>query len=1152
MVIELHETENADKEALIELRIGELTEYLIPIKSLPSFMSQKELSWHYDFYPRNPVVDKVDHIQARHILREYGERLWKSLFEGKNAAREIEEHILSGNQSVKLDIVGSSKIHGIPWEIIWSPRLEQPLATCAYIERRSNLAFCDNLIPKCKKRLRILLVCARPQGKFDAPLLSIAKPLLEHMDTNNVTADIHIVFPGTFMALQEHLQLATAKHGPGYYHVLHLDLHGLIASSAELFVRYGIRSDRELSKFLVFETADYKEHLIEAHQITSIILQHGIQTVIMNSCNSAMRSDDSYASIAEEIHAASGASVVAMAQAVTVTAATMIVHALYGALLGGESLNEAVKRARTILWKYQDRVAFKGHIIKLEDWALPVLFNAKKENDDSVELSCGDKQTEQSLPTLPREQELIGRDWDVLSILRQLLDASALRIKGMLGCGKTSLLAFLIGWWKLIQPHTDVAYIMLDKLDPHHGVLDTLASKIGLSVDENQHKSVRVDIRRILSSSCWIVVLDELQALNKIADREMQQCLEEQICYLISSIEASNSKLVLATDGSLRGYKRLNDLLKKMPTHHLERMDLESAIKLSESLLKGKAIEPLEKNRLIKKIVRRAHCYPLAIKVLTDEHLMHKIEDDVLDRVYYACSLLNKTTWAALMLLAPFECGLSLNILPTYLEKINQENELMQHEIIALGIEQLNENPTAIYNDAACQGLIELEKTHSYLRINPVITLFLRGNAAKQLSPFHLRSLHEIYVELYNDLGHKITSLLRARSSTDLEEGIECIRREEENLLHCFQTGVSTERPLAGIFCALERYYREQKDLDEWLHIQRTIGTVRPSFKDELTLDEFSLREWLLVVGCIAEGALAHRRFSSARDHYILACKLASKLNDIAAEAVLNHQLGHVMADWIADAPIRNAKRYRAARWFFKKSIAIKRALNDNQGIVYSLSKWGELAGIMKDFSLSRSLLEEAYEIAFSANSDLAIARILHLLGNLEAMQESYEKALRYYQQALTVKKSCKASQSSIAIELDSIARARRRLGEFEEVEQHFLNAQRLFLSEQDIVHQAESLSSLASEYWRRHEWDRGQRLYLRAIKLFLKSGYRTDAVQTLVRLIQMSKQAKKVPEIKAELTEILGWEPSEIDSFIDSVDTPSDPHTKTSNGGTA
>src|SRR6185437_4884423 len=96
------------------------------------------------------------------------------------------------------------------------------LAPASRIERRLNAVLDPAPVPEGlpTDRVNVLLVIARPK-EDDVKYRSIARPLVELIETKNLPAYVHVLRPPTFDHLREHL-----RERPGYYHLVHFDGHG--------------------------------------------------------------------------------------------------------------------------------------------------------------------------------------------------------------------------------------------------------------------------------------------------------------------------------------------------------------------------------------------------------------------------------------------------------------------------------------------------------------------------------------------------------------------------------------------------------------------------------------------------------------------------------------------------------------------------------------------------------------------------------------------------------------------------------------------------------------------------------------------------------------------------------------------------------------
>ena len=67
-------------------------------------------------------------------------------------------------------------------------------------------------------------------------ILGVRQKLAASNKNHNIELDI--VRPGRFKEFQKHLERTTAVKGKGYYHVVHLDMHGFVKKTSQGYVRH--------------------------------------------------------------------------------------------------------------------------------------------------------------------------------------------------------------------------------------------------------------------------------------------------------------------------------------------------------------------------------------------------------------------------------------------------------------------------------------------------------------------------------------------------------------------------------------------------------------------------------------------------------------------------------------------------------------------------------------------------------------------------------------------------------------------------------------------------------------------------------------------------------------------------------------------------
>src|SRR5260221_198562 len=97
--------------------------------------------------------------------------------------------------------------------------------------------------------INVLLVTARPFGKYELGYRTNSPPLVEGLRQTDVPVQIEILRPGTYRALVEHLEEVSSRRQHtgetgGYYHVIHFDVHGALLTHKQL--QHGQQANRYL------------------------------------------------------------------------------------------------------------------------------------------------------------------------------------------------------------------------------------------------------------------------------------------------------------------------------------------------------------------------------------------------------------------------------------------------------------------------------------------------------------------------------------------------------------------------------------------------------------------------------------------------------------------------------------------------------------------------------------------------------------------------------------------------------------------------------------------------------------------------------------------------------------------------------------------
>lgn len=198
------------------------------------FTEQQEdkLRWYLEKYTALSPLETVKAETAAETVNTYGQSLSRQIFRGK-MLRWIQQ--LGPLASVHLSIEAPSHLvdfFGLHWEVLEDLSLWPVDDVCVSeigMWRMVNADVMDTTFPSTSinKKVNILLVVSRPGGTTDIGHRTISRPLLEIIDKiaeSNQAITVEIVRPGSWEALENALN----HYPPGYFDVVHFDMHGKV------------------------------------------------------------------------------------------------------------------------------------------------------------------------------------------------------------------------------------------------------------------------------------------------------------------------------------------------------------------------------------------------------------------------------------------------------------------------------------------------------------------------------------------------------------------------------------------------------------------------------------------------------------------------------------------------------------------------------------------------------------------------------------------------------------------------------------------------------------------------------------------------------------------------------------------------------------
>ena len=420
-------TRLSDGKSAAPVAIASPYEALVEGRSGSNLM--RELRWYLESfldYPFPPESVHAEHVMD--ALRTWGSQAFNALFDQRDAGEWLAGSDLL---QVRSDDPG---ILSWPWEALFDPQAHSYIAHQRRIERRLNqIPDPPTVADLPQDRVNILLVVARPY-EGDVRYRSIARPLIELIQSQDLPVQVNILRPPTFDQLREHLRAR-----PSHYHLLHFDGHGAYGESA------GAYSHRAPEGCLVFENEIGEADPKSASDLSVLLREHAMPAVVLNACQSATldeRAAHVFATVATALLQSGMRSVVAMAYSLYVRGAQVFLPSFYRRLFEAGNVAEAVRAGRQQMLADRLRFSARGPY-PLDDWLLPVLYQQDPLEFDFARAAKRET-TASHLPADVKEYRdaygFIGRDGPILQMERALhRRAPCVLIWGLGGVGKTTL-----------------------------------------------------------------------------------------------------------------------------------------------------------------------------------------------------------------------------------------------------------------------------------------------------------------------------------------------------------------------------------------------------------------------------------------------------------------------------------------------------------------------------------------------------------------------------------------------------------------------------------------------------------------------------------------------------------------------------------------
>jgi len=1095
-LITIRQTGSINDSPNATLSFNYVGQYVITINNPFSAAEEERLEWYFERYLKFPFIESVKADQARESIKGYGRTLFEQVFGDREARAKYSTASQEGLENLCVEIIGSPEFfHLLHWEALNDPN-KGPIALEVPLVRNTLKPRFIEAKAQSSPTIRLLIVTARPNGRSDIGYRTVSRPLVESMRRAAITVKIDILRPGTYEALIRQLEDVRNLHGKGYYHIIHFDLHGTLATYQQMNDRmlaglYFFHSRYERpdcqpyegrKAFLLFETTELGQaDPAEAQEIAELLQKHSIPIAILNACQSGKQTEDSESTLGSRLLEAGVQTVVAMSYSVTIEAAALMMTELYRQLFNGTDLPGALCHARKALHDNKNRKAYYDQTIELEDWMLPVIYqNDEVQNEPPFKLRpftsveeieyrmAQSKRYQAPMPTYG----FFGRDLDILEIERKLLIPSEdmkrnlLLLQGMGGSGKTTLLKHLMEWWQTTGFVQEVFYFGYDERAWN---LEQIMNKIAQNVLADRIDAFRaLDLasqQKVLGkemrSQRHLLVMDNMEsitgssmAIRNTLSNEEQQELKEFLAELLGG----DTMVLLGSRSNeewlAEGY---GAPLRKRDVYNLPGLDEQAACDLAERVLERNVEDPMKRESYrrsteFQKLMDILDGYPLPIQVVL-ANLAHQEPAGVLKALITGeaiedSKIKDKTESIILCIeyshsnLEPDDQKLLLclalfsGVVVEALMKHYIERLKAQPALTSLPFDRWIE----VLKEAQKWGLITRDKTRGILRLQPVLPYFLC--AKLNLEPDIRQAVETAFRNHYCDVGAVLTEMMQSDLTKEKQDGQKLTSTEYENLCQALELDIKAHDSILFPFSALSNYLDATHDQKKALMMGQKVQAGLEEYPPEILKGQIGV-ELVGVLDYIAKCYLQLEMLTEAETTY----KRALELNE-----------QNIVFD--------------------NKTKAVTKA-----GICFQL---GIVAQEQRHWEEAEKCYNKAQEIFIEFGEHLSQAGTYHQLGILAQRQRHWEDAEYNYKAALRIfiRLAERSSQASTYFQMGVLAGEQQK---WNTAIGHYTSALNIYLESNNRYNQANVYHQMGIVMLEQKQWTEAKNYYEKALKISIE-----------------------------------------------------------------
>jgi len=1012
---------------------------------------EEELEWYFEKHLRFPFMNTERARKAATSLTTYGETLFKQVFlDNSDVYAEYKALLKTDLGKVQIEIAGSPTFHALHWEALKDPQLAKPLALQTMMLRRNMQPPPIQVSVQPAPTINLLIVTSRPYGVRDVSYRTISRPLVEALHQTDLRVNIDILRPGTYKTLENHLREITGKHGAGYYHVIHFDLHGSLLSYDEwqhllqheekeqeshthTYQKYYALKDIEPytgeKAYLFFEgEQDDTVTPVEASALANMLRDHHIPVAILNACQSGKQVGDSETSLGSSLMQAGVQLVLAMGYSVTVTAAVLLMKTLYQHLFDGNDLTLAIRHARNELYNDKRRQAYYAQLIDLEDWLLPVVYQNRPVQLTLRELTQAENtayyehkaELERTAPPEPAFG-FIGRDLDILQIEKRLLTKrNILLVRGMGGAGKTTLLRHLSAWWRTTGLIERVFYfgyddrpwnrqqIMVEIAQQLLGPVAYVRDFQPLSLDAQQSK-----LASILRAHRHLLILDNLESITgtnlailHTLDKTEQEALRKFVASLVGG-----RTLVLLGSRSSEAWLAKGTFADNV--YDLPGLDQEAASTLADLILEQNSATQYRTDEDLQHLLKLLDGFPLALEVVlpnlarqTPKEVLTALQagdvdldtgdsedktKSILRCIDYSHSNLSPEAQNLLLCLAPFTSVFDMGALDNYTDHLKQQPALS-----ALPFERWQE----VLQEAVNWGLLSPDADNPrFLRLQPTLSYFLRNRLNEKEQAEGKAAIEKAFREHYRVIGRSLNGLFTSKEPRERQIGQFITHLEYENLVTAINLALAAQESIGGLYGALMEYLDSTKNQRQSLNLFLAIEKQFAQYPTEKLAGSLGV-EYISVIGTIANKQKDLKQYEEAVALYQKLLERVDQIRGIDEKAKGNlkagtyHNLGMVAEE---------QRKWEEAEGYYQQALQIFIEYKDRANQAKTYHQLGRVAQEQDKWQEAEGYYQQALQIFVEYHDRYEQADTYHQLGRVAQEQRKWEEAEQYYQQALQI-----------------------------------------------------------------------------------------------------------------------------------------------------